>query len=82
MLGAWCGHGECHLCTLFSVAASASKWELRWAVLQLCLPGGVGLTIPFTKPTRNHNLFLQVAACSNAGSLISSAYTWACLSGA
>ena len=70
MLGVRCGHGEHHLCTLFSVAASASKWESHGAFLQLCLPGDGGLTIPFTKPTLNHSLCLQVVAHSNAGALI------------
>lgn len=63
-LGARRGHGRCHLCTPFSVAASALKW-----VLQLCLPGGVGLTLPFTKPTVKHNLFLQVVDRSLSSSV-------------
>ena len=33
-------------------------------------PGDGGLTIPFTKPTLNHSLCLQVVAHSNAGGLI------------
>lgn len=55
-LGAQHGHRGGHLCTPFSVAVSALKWSYV-GLFQVCLTdGGVGLTMPFIKPTQKRGL--------------------------
>lgn len=73
--GAHHGHGGCHLWVPLLSGCFSPKVEVRWG-LQLCLAGGVGLRIPFTKPTPKRDLFWQVLAHSNVGPWASSMYTF------